>query len=246
MNRQHGFSLIELMIALVLGLMVSGAVLQIFVMNNRSIVVQRAAIITQDQGRVALDMMARYIRMAGYQELDLAGTNLIDGLDGTENGGADSITVRYQAGNDMSASLYDCVGTEYSTASSGDISVSEFKLESSGAGMFNLICDNGTVSGALASNIEQFNVLYGVDTSDADVAPNRYISATAVSNSSESMADVVAVKVCLIIASDNNMLDTDTVFDDYCVTGTPAVTDRRIRRKVGSTITLRNRAGGSV
>ncbi len=240
MTKEQGFSLVELMIALVLGLLVGGAVLQSFIMNNRSIVFQRASITTQDQGRVALDMLARYIRMAGYQETDLMSSNLSNGLDGSENGAIDSILVRYQAGSTMSFSIYDCVGTEITTASSGTVSSNEFKLQSDGNGRYNLICDNGTTSGALASNIEQFNILYGVDTDD-DRAPNQYLPHDAASTS---MSSVVAIKACLVIASEDNIISTDTTFSDFCVPTTP-VTDKRIRRKVGSTIALRNRTGGS-
>lgn len=236
MSKQQGFSLIELMLALVLGLLVGGAVLQSFVMNNRSIVFQRASIITHDQGRVALDMLERYIRMAGYQETDPTSGKLNNGLDGSESGAVDSVLARYQAGSGMSVALYDCVGREISTASSGTISSNEFKLQSDGNGRYNLICDNGSTSGVLARNIEQFNILYGVD-SDNDRAPNRYLSHDA---ASASMSSVVAIKVCLVIASDANILSTDTPFNDFCVP-TPSVTDKRIRRRVGSTITLRNR-----
>lgn len=246
MKKQHGFSLIELMIAMVLGLLVGGAIMQVFVMNNKSIVFQRASIITQDQGRVALDMMARYIRMAGYQENDLGSAALTDGLAGSAAG--PSITVRYQAGaSAMSSQLFDCLGNPISNGavSSGSTSVNQFRLEDDGEGMSNLVCqsthslDGEMGEGILARNIEQLEILYGEDT-DSDNAPNRYVSAAAAN-----MGKVVAIKVCMIIASDNNMITNNTTFDNYCVPGTAAVTDKRIRRKVGSTITLRNRMGGS-
>lgn len=245
MNKQHGFSLIELMIAMVLSLLIGGGIMQVFVMNNQSIVFQRASIITQDQGRVALDMMARYIRMAGYQENDLSSAPLANGLTGSSAG--PSITVRYQTGSStMSSQLFDCLGNAISSGavSSGAISVNQFRLESDGAGMNNLVCqsthsldgDKGT--GILARSVEQLEILYGEDT-DADQTPNKYVSATAAN-----MSNVVAIKVCMVITSDDNMISNATTFDNYCVTDTPAITDRRIRRKVGSTIGLRNRTGG--
>lgn len=247
-SKQHGFSLVELMIALVLGLVVGGMVLQVFIMNNKSIIFQRASITTQDQGRVALDMMARYIRMAGYQESDLTRGGLDNGLSGSDAG--PSITVRYQAGASMSAQLFDCLGNVISSGatSSGTISVNEFKLVDDGNGMSNLVCQSthsldGTDidkgQGTLAANIEQMNLLYGID-SDNDQAPNRYVTTNAASSSMES---VVAIKVCLVIASADNILDSATSYSDYC-TGTATVTDRRLHRKVSSTITLRNRSGG--
>ncbi|MEH6826277.1 MAG: PilW family protein [Motiliproteus sp.] len=247
MTKEQGFSLVELMIALVLGLLVGGAVLQSFVMNNRSIVFQRAAITTQDQGRVALEQLSRFIRMAGYQEIDLASGSLANGLSGSSS--VPSVTVRYQAGGAMSSQLFDCLGFPISSGatSSGAISINEFKLVSDGNDMNNLVCQSsheldGTTTymgeGVLARNIEQLQVLYGVDT-DNDQAPNRYLS-----SNTATMSDVVAAKVCLVIASDDNMISLDTTFNDFCITGTAAVTDKRIRRKVSSTITLRNRIAG--
>ncbi|MEH6473376.1 MAG: PilW family protein [Halopseudomonas sp.] len=248
MNRQHGFSLIELMIALVLGLMVGGAVLQVFVMNNKSIVFQRASIITQDQGRVALDMMARYIRMAGYQEDNLSNAGLSNGIAGSTTG--PSITVRYQAGaSTMSSQLFDCLGNAISdgATSSGAISVNQFRLESDGGSMNNLVCqsthslDGDKGQGTLASNVEQMSILYGVDT-DNDQAPNRYLNANAASTS---MSSVVAIKICLVIASDDNMIGgTSPAYTD-CDGNSVTPSDQRIRRKVGSTVSLRNRIGGS-
>jgi type IV pilus assembly protein PilW len=244
MNRQDGFSMIELMIALVLGLLVGGMVLQVFVMNNRSIVFQRASIITQDQGRVALDMMTRYIRMAGYQEFDLSRGSLDHGLTGSNSGAADSIAVRYQAGNAMSSVLYDCLGNQLSNASSGSESVNEFKLVNQNSdGLYTLACYNGTGSGAIASNVEQLNILYGVDTGD-DLAPNLYVNATS-AIASGSMDSVVAVKVCIIIASGDNMVGGSTPSYTDCEGNSVTPTDQRIRRKASTTITLRNRTGGS-
>ena len=42
-NRASGFTLIELMIALVLGLLVSAAVIQVYIVNARTSMVQQSA-----------------------------------------------------------------------------------------------------------------------------------------------------------------------------------------------------------
>ncbi|WLQ14057.1 PilW family protein [Hahella aquimaris] len=62
--KQKGLSLVELMIALALGLMIMLGVLQIFDGNLASSKLQTAFARVQESGRIATEMMARDIRMA--------------------------------------------------------------------------------------------------------------------------------------------------------------------------------------
>lgn len=63
--RQDGFTLIELMIALVLGLVVIGGVISVFLAGQRSYATNKAIGDVQDSSRIAFEMMARDIRNAG-------------------------------------------------------------------------------------------------------------------------------------------------------------------------------------
>lgn len=62
---QFGFSLIELMIAMLLGLIVIGGVISVFLAGQRSYVTNTALEDVQDGSRIAFEMMARDIRDAG-------------------------------------------------------------------------------------------------------------------------------------------------------------------------------------
>ncbi len=243
-KQMQGFSLIELMIALTLGLVIGAAVVQTFITNNRSIVFQREAITTQEQGRVAVDMISRYVRMAGYQESNLAKSSLDSGINGTDNGNKDSLIVRFEAGGAMSAPIADCLGN--STSTSGTELVSEFKVNANN----DLVCNNesGEIGnnavnvddGVLANRVEELSILFGEDTDD-DQAANRYLPAASVA----AMSSVVAVRVCLLLQSRDNMLDKATDYTNCAdATVTPASSDKRMRRRISSTITLRNRTGG--
>lgn len=64
---QRGLSLIELMIAMVLGLMLLGAVLQFYLANKMSFNTQEQNGLLQESGRYALGFLARDARMAGLQ-----------------------------------------------------------------------------------------------------------------------------------------------------------------------------------
>lgn len=65
-QRQYGFTLVELMIAMVLGLVVVAGVISVFIANKQSYRTNEALSQVQDASRTAYEFMARDIRMAGY------------------------------------------------------------------------------------------------------------------------------------------------------------------------------------
>lgn len=62
----QGFSLIELMVAMVLGLVLMGGVIQVFITSKQSYSFNEELGWMQENSRFALDYMTRDIRMAGY------------------------------------------------------------------------------------------------------------------------------------------------------------------------------------
>lgn len=65
-SRQKGFSLVELMIALVLGLFLVGGILYVFISNSQTFRTNEALSRMQENGRFAIDFISRDIREAGY------------------------------------------------------------------------------------------------------------------------------------------------------------------------------------
>ena len=65
-SRMNGFTLVELMIALTLGLIVIAALVGVFVTSNRSYRQNEALASVQDNARFALDALSRDLAMAGY------------------------------------------------------------------------------------------------------------------------------------------------------------------------------------
>ncbi len=66
-GRQQGFSLIEILIALLIGIFVTMGVIQIFISSKQTYRMQEALARIQESGRFALDFLDRDIRMAGYR-----------------------------------------------------------------------------------------------------------------------------------------------------------------------------------
>lgn len=66
LRRQGGFTLVELMVALTLGLLLSGMIVGIFVSNKQSYRIQNALARIQESGRFGLEFMGRDIRGANF------------------------------------------------------------------------------------------------------------------------------------------------------------------------------------
>ncbi|MES9962442.1 MAG: PilW family protein [Candidatus Sedimenticola sp. 20ELBAFRAG] len=78
--RQQGMGLIEIMIAMVLGLMLTIGMVEIFIANKQAYKSQDSMSRIQESGRFAMEIMARNIRMAGFQgcaNLDIVIPNVI-------------------------------------------------------------------------------------------------------------------------------------------------------------------------
>lgn len=64
---QHGFGLVEIMIAITLGLLLTVAVLQLFISNNQSYQASEAISLVQDGARYLQTELTKELRMTGYR-----------------------------------------------------------------------------------------------------------------------------------------------------------------------------------
>ena len=79
-GRQGGFSIVELMVTSVIGLIILSGAVTVFSSNNASGSMSSAMSRVQESGRVAMDIIANDIRMAGYQgcaDTDTINANVI-------------------------------------------------------------------------------------------------------------------------------------------------------------------------
>ena len=110
-SRQTGMTLVEVMIAMLLGVFLMGGVLQVFASSRQTYRVHEATSRMQENGRMALEVLSRDIRMADFwgcasdpsnfvNNLDTTGTGYVDflagGIGGTEGaaGAPDSLMLR--------------------------------------------------------------------------------------------------------------------------------------------------------
>jgi type IV pilus assembly protein PilW len=70
-GRASGFSLVELLVAMAIGLVVLGAIYSVFTIQNKTFSKQEQIVEMQQNARAAMDMMSREIRMAGYDPTEV-------------------------------------------------------------------------------------------------------------------------------------------------------------------------------
>jgi type IV pilus assembly protein PilW len=65
-RRQHGLSLVELMVALTIGLFLTAGIIQLFIGTNQTYRFNESMARLQENGRFALEILSRDLRMAGF------------------------------------------------------------------------------------------------------------------------------------------------------------------------------------
>jgi type IV pilus assembly protein PilW len=240
---QTGLSLIEIMIALLIGAFLIGGVLQIFIDSKQTYRMQQNLSRLQENGRFAMDFLAQDIRMAGYwgclrpssPNIDVAGENNNTATGDSIDNGTDTITLKGAFVLTPTGTCGYPVGTSdtFYTDSSSTI---KYKINASVLQQDTHGLHNGLVEG-----IQDMQILYGVD-SDSDGTPNHYVPASSVSN----MGKVVSIRISLLAVTLDDNLTSEPQPYTYngittTTTSTPAVTDRKIRRVFTTTIALRNR-----
>ncbi|WP_411728114.1 PilW family protein [Methyloglobulus sp.] len=240
---QQGFSLIEILIAMLIGLFLLGGLLQIFTGAKQSNRMQENLSRLQENGRFAMNFITRDIRLAGFwgclnpsvPDVDIAGAdnNAANG-DNIDNG-TDTLTLR----GAFSQALEDPPGTPAVCGTAVNTAAAYYADPSS---TITYRINNGVLEKdavALIEGIENMQVLYGEDT-DNDATANRYVPVNNVAN----RANVVSIRISLLVRSiDDNLTSQRITVPLY--NGAPfipaAATDRRIRRVFTSTIAVRNR-----
>jgi prepilin-type N-terminal cleavage/methylation domain-containing protein len=138
--RPAGFTLIEMLIALLILSIVSGVAYGIFASLSKSFTTQDVTAKTQQNLRIGIDFMARDIRMAGLDPLDTANAGIIN---------ATATVFRFTADKNMDGDVDD-------SAEDVTYQLSGNKLQ--------LIDDQGTAT--LNENITDFEFIY-FDTAGA-------------------------------------------------------------------------------
>lgn len=242
-TNQLGLTLVEMMVAMALGLLILLAVSSIYIGSRQTFRMQDDNARLQETGRYALEVLGRSVRQAGFWNMPINpvatatafGGTPITGVNGAGSA-PDTVTVQY----DGLTGDRDCEGN---VLAANAIVQDAFRLDNS-----ELQCDgnaDGTVDHqALVSDIEDVQILYGIDTTN-DQSADRYVATPA------NWAQVVSARVCVQARSANSVNNRPQTFLNCggalgTATGAAAVTaaganDFRLRRTFVATYNLRNR-----
>ena len=242
---ERGFTLIELMVAVTIGLVLTAVVANLFLGSRATYQTTDEVSRMQENIRFAYQLLSRTIHIAGYRSAPNSFANQIFtganvALAGVEGGGTapDSFTIRYQgSGNGTGTpdgSIVDCAGGE---VDAGIITTSTFTIAAGANGGNALFCNNG-VANEVVSDVDNMQVLYGEDT-NGDLVADRYVAADNVTN----FDSVVTVRVSMLFRTPNISASvlTDTTTYDLNGTVVGPFNDTRIRRVVTLNMNLRNR-----
>lgn len=258
MNRQKGFTLIELVVALSLGMLVTLAATQIFMTNQNTFNAQRGTVDMSANGRIALDQLARSVRQAGYGFLNTTRvaipTSAAQTVQGTlVSGDAASVVGGFGPNSDQLVVQYmaaeggvDCEGT--AVARDGWVTERYFLLQDTDA-VPGLACDGNDpqqVGTVLARGVENFQILLGVDSvADTYAAVTQYLTVAAYNALAGTLPPILSIRVGMLVRSEQPVPDMPAVENPiYVLQDVIQVDDlpkdRRLRRVFTSTIGINN------
>ena len=219
--KYKGFTLIEILIALLLSSVLLAGMISIFINFKQTYRVQDNLSRIQENGILALELMGRDIRMLGYWGCLKASTGdlYVDNSRLTLKAAYEVVTPIDACGETVNKS------TAYYLDKTSTVSYT----------IVNNVLRRNTnnLNNDIVEGVEAMVFLYGVDT-DADGSPNVYLPVSALVD----FEKVVSIKIQLLVSSiEDNLLLKSTVFSFNGL----VKTDRRLRRVYAATYMLRNR-----
>lgn len=217
---QSGVSLIELMIAMVLGLIVITALMNMYMGSTRSATFSEGLRTMQENGRHGVQVLKRGIRLAGYSP-----DARIDAFDLAASGDS-KLVVRMVAQR-------DCNGG--STATVGGVAVNTYELDTTAEQITCLGNSPTATTMPVIEGVEDFRVLYGVDTNNDDV-PETYRNHASVSAAEE----IRSIRFALLVTSQQSIRSRPVPETHVMLDREVSMNDRRARHVFSTTVMLRN------
>jgi len=248
-RHQHGLSLIELLIGVVISLFLILGMSTMFIANKDTFRAQQSLQRHQENARMSSILMTQVLRNAGSHIADVTAkeADVFSGVGGVLQAGAGdngttfphSITVAYES----DGRLFDCLGAAVGAFGAPAIVTNTFAVNQ---GNRQLTCSvNGGAAQPLVDGVENLAVRYGVDT-DFNGSVDRYVWATEVSANNWWDA-VLAVQFSVTTVSEDNLspvAGTTTYFTRIGANagaGVTSASDRRARREVTWVVAVNSR-----
>jgi type IV pilus assembly protein PilW len=210
-----GFTLVELMIALLIGLFLTGGLLTLVFAMRRSSTTQAGMSQLQDDERMGMSILTNAVQSAGYYPNPLLNTSLTffpvttvapvfgtagQSITGTFTaGGPDTLAVRYTTAGSATANVHDntinCLGQTSTTQKTW---TQTFQIDTTNKVLQCVFNDgvNPNVTVNLVTGVTNLQVLYGIaTTTTAPSTADSYVNATQIP--AGAWSKVVSVMVTL-------------------------------------------------
>ena len=265
--KQKGLSLIQLLIAMVIGLFLLAGITTSYLSSKKTSIQRDEYSLLQDNGRLALEIMSKTIEHTGYKSFpvgsigpssfitddvesatcDEGGDSVIaasisnfPGTYTSDIGASDSIGVIYLGDDSV---FPDCAGEPLPA----ECRISATNDNSDAARIYSsFFIDDGALQCAgsrsatietIADNIENMQFLYGVNI-DEDPEVDRYINATQVGTFAD---NIVSVQIALVVRSSRAVKDRPEEIEYSLLDSVyTSPNDRFMRAVFTTTVSLRN------
>ena len=259
-NCQSGLSLIELLIAMLIGVFLLAGIANSYISSKKTSVDRDQISLLEDNGRIALESISKIIQHAGYSSQnpniipfitkasDVASGVCPDGSQSVANAGlftANQVVGDNAAGDSIGVVFYGDSNL-YKDCSGGKLPVSCRNAQTKVFNSFyitgnTLKCAGSRQSGAsvIADGVENMQFLYGVDTNGDDLV-DKYINATSLSTN-KLWRNVVSIQVALLVRTlkpfkSSSESKTYTLLDQSVT----SANDKYERQVFTTTVRLRN------
>lgn len=196
-RRIDGITLMGMLVSIAISIPVIGGVLVFYTNALESAAYMNSAARLQENGRFAIDHIARTLRMNRYDDpntpllvpVEFSGTTSADTalsmVGFILKAGTDVVSISHEG----APQIRDCQGV---AVASGSLVTNTYAISDNNE----LICGAVGNPTVIAEGIEDMQILYGID-SDADDVANRYVLESNVTN----WSDVVSIRVSLLVNS---------------------------------------------
>lgn len=226
--KTKGFTLIEMMVAMLIGLIIIAGIVMLFVSSKQTFRLNTGMSHVHDNGRFAMSYLVSDLRKAGWVDSNIEspdGHSLAAPFDQLQNnvdiaGGqpSDSLTVRYYGET-------DCIGD----APTDGVVQNQYQLVATADGLPELRCNGAS----LIKNVESFQLRYGVLTANG----LRYVTADELTD----ISLLQTLQIAFSVASDEaNVIDRNVSLSGVLDEGPYTFSDGRYRKVFSSTIVLNN------
>lgn len=250
---QHGFTLVELMVSMVIGLLLLAGVLQILLSNRASFDAQRATAHLQENIRLSDFVLSHAVAHAGYRtQLDrtlgrifpptegatprYAARAYVAGQAGTGTA-SDELRIRFQAEGEVR----DCLGGQVGATGAPEATDFKFYVNANHSLLCQKYHPDGSTAGVaqpIVENVDRFNVRYGLQISEA---PPRYRYVETLDDGQA--AKVRSIRIQLLMHSqDDDPALSSPIAREYVFTDgqTVKTDDRRAYAFLDRTIAIEN------